>query len=708
MHKQVISATPVTVALATNHIFCVDVSGSMYYSLPTLREALKNKLTTLIGADDKLSIIYFSGRNDSDFVFDNYQLKNVNDLSNVKKGIDRWLQPIGATAFQKPLELALTRVDKSYLNNLVFMTDGYNNDAPLPKVFEALERVKTAFDTTYFIEWGYYADSNLMAKMAETTSGVVVMAENFESFTVQLENSLKSVTAPKIAVEVPSDYAFGVSNGEVITYKAENGTIHVAGDTDCIYYGESNGGVAESLILLYGYFSIGRFAEAEKVLFGLGDLGLIEQYLKSYGKQKINAFKTLVLETIRDDRQVFVDGKESNYVIDENAYTVLDLLHDLTEGNNIVYTRHERFNYNRIGAKRAIAAAPSVEDVTEMMKNQIDGVQSLDELNDVMADLLGAYNKIIKTPEFVFNDEFGAAPMNLITWNSSRANINMTVKSYGKVQNLPSNQWNLTEYASWVTRAYTICKDGILNLSQLPVSLDGETYKKLAAQNLITETLEPINGKEVYLVDFSNLPIINRSMLRELNSEEFVKLNLELEESKAAAKVYKFYNKEVNEKTTVDDPELNEFLKAVGITYNGFNPKTTKPESTDVYYAPVLDCKFVGLSSLPAVDKTIQKREGGKTLNLADRMILKYVDLYNTTMKATNDDAEVLNNLTTATIRVKRSKEYAIAQNVMSLILSRGWFTDKEGFEDNKVEFNHPEFGVISATLQYEDEAVKI
>jgi hypothetical protein len=44
----------------------------------------------------------------------------------------------------------------------------------------------------------------------------------------------------------------------------------------------------------------------------------------------------------------------------------------------------------------------------------------------------------------------------------------------------------------------------------------------------------------------------------------------------------------------------------------------------------------------------------------------------------------------------------------MALILSRGWFADKEGFEDNKVTLTHPEFGVVEATLKYEDEEVKI
>lgn len=686
----------VAVQRPTNHLFVVDCSGSMSGELPRLRESLKNKITSLIGENDLLSIIYFSGRNDSDFVFDNYSVKNVGDLSNIKSGIDKWLKPIGLTAFQKPLELALSRVNKSYLNNLVFMTDGYNNDCPIQKVFEALEKVKTEFDSTFFIEYGYYADSKLLAEMAEKTGGAVVVAENLESLSVQVENGLKSVTAPKIEVEVPSDYAFGISNGEVITYKVDGGKTYVAGDTKELHYGDWDGSDVQSgLILIYGLFSLGRFKDAEKLIFKLGDKGLIETFIKAYGKQKINQFKQLVAETIRGERPQFADGQILNFVIDENAYTVLDLLNDLTEGDNLLYTNHDAFNYKRIGAKR-VSKTPVGTDVKELL-NEAKTVE------DITAALAG-----LKPVEFVANDPNGGVPLSSLTFNSSRANISITVTTKGKVVNLPANKWNHNEYPTHITRAYTICKDGILNVTQLPVTLDDITYAKLHSKGVIAEQLEQINGKNVYLVNFSTLPIVNRAMLKELNSEDFVKLNLKLEEQKAAQKVYRYYNDKLNPKTTVDDPELNEFLKSIGVTYNGFNPSSTKAESTDVYYAPVLDTKFAGLSSLPAVEATIKKRESGKTLNLADRLMLKYIDLYNTTMGATNNDSAVLKNLTQATIRVKRATEFEVAKNVMSLILSRGWFTDKEGFEDNKVSITHPEFGVIDATLKYEDEEVKI
>lgn len=706
MIKQILQQTQ-QVQTSTNHIFVVDCSGSMYDTLPRLREELKNKITSLIGDNDKLSIIYFSGRNDSDFVFDNYQVKSVTDLSKVKSGIDKWLKPIGLTAFKKPLELAVTRIDKAYLNSLVFMTDGYNNDVSTSEVFKALEPVKNGFDATYFIEYGYYTDSKLIAQMAEVTGGQVVMAEHFDDLTVKVSEGLRGVTAPKIPYDTNSDYVFGLGNGQVITYKSDGGKVYLAGDTEYVVWGDDCDAknITEALVMAYGQACLNNYDTVEKILFKLGDLGLIETMLKAYGKQKINAFKNILADTINGTRQPFEDGISNNYVVDENAYTVLDLLNDLSKGENLIYTNHDDFNYNRIGAKRKAITA---EFVTDAIKNALSEAETIDDINTILNEVVNAALPAFNNPKFEAYDPNAGVNLSSLVFNSSRANISFSVTTKGKVVNLPKNDFGLTEYPTWITRAYTVCKDGILNLSRIPVSLDDTTLAILQSKNISLERVEDINGKAVYVVDFSELPVVNKGMIKRLNSSEFANLCLQLEEQKAAQKVYRFYNNEVNEKVTVDDPALNEFLKSVGITYNGFNPKTEKAESTDVYFAPVLDCKFAGLSSLPAIDKTIEKRANGKALNLADKMILKYVDLYNSTMALTNKDAGTLDKLTKTIIKNKRATEFAVATNVMSLILSRGWFTDKTDFDDNKVEINHPEFGVVSATLDFKDQEVKI
>ena len=45
-----------------NHLFVFDCSGSMYGSLPRIREQIKNRLPTLAKPGDTATIIWFSAR----------------------------------------------------------------------------------------------------------------------------------------------------------------------------------------------------------------------------------------------------------------------------------------------------------------------------------------------------------------------------------------------------------------------------------------------------------------------------------------------------------------------------------------------------------------------------------------------------------------------------------------------------------------------
>jgi Mg-chelatase subunit ChlD len=61
--QEVNSGTVIEVQKRTNHVFVVDVSGSMSWDLPKIRTQLKNKLSNLMKEGDTISIVWFSGRN---------------------------------------------------------------------------------------------------------------------------------------------------------------------------------------------------------------------------------------------------------------------------------------------------------------------------------------------------------------------------------------------------------------------------------------------------------------------------------------------------------------------------------------------------------------------------------------------------------------------------------------------------------------------
>jgi hypothetical protein len=679
-----------------NHIICVDCSGSMSSSLPKLREELKNKLSSLIDEKDKLSIIWFSGDGQADYVFDNYKITSAVELSNIKKGIDQYLKPIGATAFAKPLKLALQRVDESFLNNLVFMTDGYNNDCSINEVFENLHKIANKFDSSFFIEYGNYVDSQLIQNMAETTGGSVLNARDFESLAVQIETGLKALVQPKIEVtDIDSDYVFGTSNGQFIRYKVENGKALVAGDTEILFYGEASDNTDE-LPLIYGYFELGMNEKVEEILYKRGDVELIETYSKAYGKQKMLSFKEMVADMYFSRRPIFDKGYVADYKVDPNAYNVIEMLNDLSNGENEIYTYHSKFNYSKIGVSRIVKSGLDGE-----IKGLLAEADTVEEAQDIL-------DKAVK-PKFIPNDSSGCAKLSTLAFNTERANVNITVSLKGKVVNLPANQWGMNEYETHITRSYNIIKDGILNVTRMPVTLDGETRAKFDSLGLIVETLEPVNGKEVVLIDFSELPIINKSMLQSLNASEFTKEYLSLEEQKAAQKVFRYFDQQMNPPVSItNDEQKDAFLTILGITKNGFNPPSTAALSTDVYMAPNLECKFAGLSSLPSIPNAQKKRDENKKLNLADTMILKYCDMVNNLISLNAESAgETIRDLTKKVVAQKRSLEYNIANKTISLILSRGWFKDLEGFDDTKVELQS-EFGIVDADLVFKEIEVKI
>ena len=699
---QLINSDAPTVTKPTNHVMVVDVSGSMYHTLQQLRTDLKNKITALIKPGDLLTIIYFSGSGTAGYVFEHKSISSATDLTDVKTGIDRYLVPMGLTAFCKPLKLAVDAIRPDMFNSLLFLTDGYNNDCSTKDVFTALDTIRDKFDASYFIEYGYYVDSKLISQMAEHTSGTSLTAEGFNELTLSIESGLRGVLAPKIEIELDAPWAVGFNGENLTLYRTSaDGKIYVPGDTKWIAYGDNTGDVDVKLAMAWGYFVTGDIDQCEAALIDIGDIGVIKAFTFAYGKQKMNAFKQLVLDTVVGDRRLYVDGVDKHYVIDPNAFTVMEMLNALTNGENVIYLNHPAFSYKRISAKREQATGADPELLTELAN--VVGEETASEV-------LGA-------PKLLFEatDKYAGVPFKTISFNSERANINFTVTTPGRVTGIPTNEWGITEWPSKIVRSYNIVKDGILNVTSLPVKLDVATadilYKNGVEIVIGAEYADWAGDKDIQIINFGHLPVINRRMLSVLNSVDTAMAYINLEDQKAAAKVFKYMKADLEAEAPKDTEELrNEWLSNLGIRDYGFNPPTTKAESTDVYFAPKLEAKIKGLSSLPSVSASVTKRDLGKTLNLGDQMILKYVDFYTgiTDNVLPGKIADVTKTITEKAIENKRKLEYEISKVVMSIVLGRRWFADKADYDDNVVTVDHPEWGSVTVTFDYKDIEVKI
>ena len=120
--------------------------------------------------------------------------------------------------------------------------------------------------------------------------------------------------------------------------------------------------------------------------------------------------------------------------------------------------------------------------------------------------------------------------------------------------------------------------------------------------------------------------------------------------------------------------------------------------------------RIKGLSSLPSVDAVVKAVETGKKLTLSESLMKSALDWYNSLVKLPNYEP-LLKSSTETNLKAKRDTDFHIASAVSAIILSKGWFIDKSGFDDNVVilpasdDTNGFE---ITVTFDYKDIEVKI
>lgn len=248
--QEVATNTVVDVVKKTNHVFIVDVSGSMYYDLPLIRKQLKNKLSNLMNEGDTITIIWFSGNGESGILKEEVEVKSLKTLTDFHNAIDKWLVPVGLTAFLKPLELTKEVIERIKINrpdsvfSLIFLTDGYNNDCPWNEVIKTLKGLENDLAASTFVEYGYYADTKKLTEMASLVGGEKISTGDFDEFEPVFETKISSglKSSKKISVTIKDrylyDFAFTVNDdGSVLLYNIpKDGSVLVPENTNELYF----------------------------------------------------------------------------------------------------------------------------------------------------------------------------------------------------------------------------------------------------------------------------------------------------------------------------------------------------------------------------------------------------------------------------------------------------------------------------------------
>ena len=724
------NTSPIEVVKSVNHIIIIDVSGSMSYDLPEMRKSLKNRLSNLVKPEDTVTIIYFSGRNEAGILKEAVSVKSLKQLTELNEAIDRFLKPIGLTAFAKPIELAEEVINRIHSTNpnsifsLIFMSDGYNNDTSWENVVKASQQISSKLSSSVVVEYGYNADSKRLTEIAGILGGSKINAVGFEEYDVVIENGLsKSFSGgKKITVEISDnhmfDFVFSVSkDGDILLYNIVDNKVMVNSDVAEIHffadYKDDNEVInqdSDSALYAAIYVLSDRLQNdlAEKIFYALGDNYYYQMISNAFGKQKLNAFKTSIKECVGDITKRFPNGKSQIEKVDENTYCLMNLISDLGNIDNcLFFPNHPEFEYDRIGRKRIErGSALSGND-----KQRLSEAKNIEEANLILQELKE------KNVDLKFINSFPNKGYSItdLVWNEERANLSVRIRIDGKVV-LPDNKFiNISEVNTYKWRTFTLIKDGIVNVEKLPLLYSTE-LEKLCNNNKIKYSLDyDYNGvlsgvPYVIIIDITSLPIINKAMVKFISADKLAELEFKLVKQQADKKVFDFYRKSLFPKTSesliVDlEPifgvekatQFADWLKSIGITdYNGFAPKTDFEESTDFYMSVNLAVKIKGLSTLPKVEDVVAKLKDNKPLKLNELLLSYSIKNYQQQLesdlfKSLNEEQqkEILKNYLIKKSDelniVKRKTAQEIAQIKFSLILSKKWFIEFKSFDENKL-----------------------
>lgn len=742
-----------------HHVAVIDCSGSMGWDLPQIREQLKRKLPKLLREKDTFSLIWFSGRDEYGVLFQGEPVATLADLKTVEQAIDRWLKPVGLTGFKQPLETVATVAAKLRSSGpkdaavaLFFLSDGCDNQWSRGDVLKAMEKAAGAVSSVTVVEYGYYAGRDLLADMTAKAGGTHIFAETFDKYVPSFEAAMQRrlTGAPRVEAKVAGDpvcgLAFSMGDGEITAYEASGGSVLVPEDLSGFWYlspapaGASGKADLQSLskaawslagaapeAVDAAYAAVSLLSVRMKpdtvlpLLKGLGDVKMIQAFGGCFGKQKYSEFVDLSKDAAFG-RGRFEQGWDPSKVPADDAFTVLDLIRIISEddGNRVLFD-DPSFKYSPIGRGRVdsstVLTAKEQKEVAELSAElaKTKDPAKLKEINARIAAITATKGEALKFEEAAKEAGDEGYPVSSLTYNEDRPNVSVLVRKEGTV-NLASRLPAALKgtkvgsgvpetFSTFIFRNYTIIKDGLVNVKQLPVALTLDTVKKLEGAGCPADVrigkAEQSGSRFKITIDLSKLPIINRRMVKEVSARTLFETEWELTKARAAQKVYNAFKKDMGEskKSATFDALYGAdgaaWLKEQGFTdYSGFSPKSVLAEAKDVYKAKELKVSLKGYSSFPTLAKYREAVQKGK-LNGPAELMKPYVDevdafLASDVYKKAADQGALFTawiepKAKDATAKV-RSLLSAMAEIKFSIVVGQVWPKEFKSLEENSMD----------------------
>ena len=725
-----VNAPPKVVETPTNYVAVIDCSGSMFGELPKVREQLKKRLPKLLKEKDTFSLIWFSGRGQFGALLEGEPVATLTELKDVERAIDRWLQPQGLTGFKEPLEEVerlVGRVSKKSGGNpfaLLFVSDGHDNCSNRGEILKAVEKAAGSVQSATFVEYGYYADRQLLTTMAEKAGGQLIHAQDFSAYAPTFESVIQKrpLGAPKVEVKVEGDairgFAWTQADGDLITYGVESGKINVPENTPAIWYlsptsvgntfncatsfkdaadpNADNAGL-EALPAAYAALSLFSTRMAPEVILPLlvvtGDVTFIDQFGGLFGRQKYSEFMDATKAAVFDPKLRLTKGYDPKKIPAEDAFTVLDLLRLLSsDDDNRVLLDHEKFKYSRIGRGRVDAASVLTDEeqaeVTKLIA-ELSGVKDVKKAKEINAKIAAITDNKPEPLKFETDPAPEGYSISNLTYNEEKPNVSMLIRRTGTVDisKVKGEHTSLPDkFPTFIYRNYAIIKDGLVNVEVLPVKLSKATLEalfKAHAEGKLPDDVVVGEG-DVTILNLKSLPVINRKMVSKVSAKTLFEDEWALLGIQAQQKVYNAYLKEMGggkkSATFVETygQAAADWLKEQGFTdYSGFGPKQKVAESTDVYKARELAVAIKGYSAIPSLNEFKKKNAEKKLTPSATLMKSAYEAVTAFLETEAGKDPKKAEAWLTAKVKAldveRRSRIASKAQAVFCIIVGQTW-----------------------------------
>lgn len=724
------------VVINTHHIFIVDCSGSMYNELPKIKKDLYNKISTDLRENDSLTIIWFSGRGQCGVIIEDYHIKSNISLTKVKELVDKYLTTVGLTAFKDPFDEAKKVINRimsertDVVHSLFFITDGYDNQYSIKEILSAVNAIKGQLANSTVVEYGWYCNKELLAKIACEMGGVHIFSEHFQDYEPYIQKEFNNQkTSKRKYVQVEGSVDFGsvfiiTEDGEVINYSVNDKNEVFINEEDNGFYFFSKTPIGQEVKLnmlaesfrikegifvdnendefntalyasMFSFSRINDYNKVSEILKFVGDANFIIKKANTFGTQKINELEAEFLQAVKDKKNRFIEGYNPDLEPAEDAYCILDMIDDLMEEDNFWYPNHESFNYKRIGAKSIIKSGITDKDKEDLGKMLKEG-----NINDLKEKIEEVSNKKDGLT-FEYEDENRGYPITDLVWNEKRANLSVQVKYPGQVE-LPENNFsNLPKiFKTYKFRNYTLIKDGVVHTYNLPVSLNESTFNKLQKNGLLKGELYEAN--KLYVLNFSNLPVINRAMVNTMSAEELFRNEYELLKQKANNTVFNHYRKAKIGKNSFGfietyGEDATAWLKEFGITDNGFNPATTLEKTGEEIFVNSLKVKIDKLTLMTAekdFQKVLEKYKNGDNLTPRESLLIPPIKEFENFMKSMQDieDDKLIESWIDKKSKLFRKKKNElmkeIAKSKFLCVVGKSWFKEFSSRDEKEMIIN--------------------